>query len=68
MGPNIIALSWIECAIALLFVSARMYTRIKVIHNVGWDDWTIVISFVSVGDRDIHLRNFPSELTDAARY
>lgn len=28
------------------FVLARMYTRINVIHNVGWDDHTIVLAQV----------------------
>ena len=40
-GPNILAMTWVECSIALLLVVFRYYTRQKVIKNVGWDDYMI---------------------------
>ena len=46
-GPSILAVSWTECAVAILFVSARMYTRISLIHNVGMDDWMMLLALVS---------------------
>ena len=46
-GPSILAVSWTECAVAILFVSARMYTRIFLIHNVGIDDWMMLLALVS---------------------
>lgn len=29
-------------------VAARMYARMGVIHNVGWDDYTIIITQVNL--------------------
>lgn len=46
-GPSILAVGWTECAIAILFVNARMYTRISLIHNVGIDDWMMLLALVS---------------------
>ena len=46
-GPNILALSWTECSLAILVVSARMYTRSRIVRNVGWDDWTMLFAMVS---------------------
>lgn len=47
-GPCILAVSWTECVVAILFVSARMYTRIFLIHNVGIDDWMMLLALVSL--------------------
>lgn len=33
-------------ALAALFVAARFYTRTKIIHVIGWEDWTILASLV----------------------
>ncbi len=46
-GPKILAVAWIECGVALLFVLARMYTRHKLVRKVGWDDWAVVFTMVS---------------------
>ena len=46
-GPNILALSWTECSLAILVVSARMYTRSRLVRNVGCDDWTMLFAMVS---------------------
>lgn len=46
-GPTILAVSWIECGLALVAVITRMYCRAKLIHNVGWDDWTMIFTMVS---------------------
>jgi len=46
-GPKILVLTWIECSIALVFVCARLFTRIKLVCNLGWDDWTMAFTWVS---------------------
>ena len=46
-GPSILAVSWTECAVAILIVSARMYARSFLIHNVGMDDWVMLLALVS---------------------
>ncbi|KAL9596012.1 MAG: hypothetical protein Q9219_006096 [cf. Caloplaca sp. 3 TL-2023] len=45
-GPTILAVSWIECTVAILIVATRMYTRSYLIRNVGIDDWMIVLALV----------------------
>jgi hypothetical protein len=47
-GPIIIATMWAETGITLLFVCLRLYTRIRINHTVGWDDYLISLSSVSV--------------------
>jgi hypothetical protein len=45
-GPGILAVSWIECGLALVAVIARMYSRVEILHNIGWDDWTMLFTMV----------------------
>ena len=47
LGPGILAVSWLECILAFIFVVLRMYCRTRLVHNVGRDDWTMVFSYVS---------------------
>lgn len=47
-GPAILAVSWIEYVVAIVIVGARMYTRSCLIHNVGIDDWMILLALVSL--------------------
>lgn len=53
-GPAILAVSWIECVVAILIVGARLYTRSCLIHNVGIDDWMILLALVSLPSISIH--------------
>lgn len=46
-GPTIIGVMWVETAIALVFVCLRLWTRMKINHTVGWDDYLITFSWVS---------------------
>ncbi|KUJ10401.1 uncharacterized protein LY89DRAFT_656175 [Mollisia scopiformis] len=43
-GPIIIVTLWTEAAIALVFVSMRLYTRCQINRVVGWDDFLISFS------------------------
>lgn len=54
-GPAILAVSWIECVVAMIIVGARMYTRSYLIHNVGVDDWMILLALVSLSKVSIRL-------------
>jgi hypothetical protein len=49
-GPIIITTMWVETGITLLFVSLRLYTRIRINRTTGWDDYLIAMS--SVGGLD----------------
>jgi hypothetical protein len=50
-GPGILAVSWIEGGLALVAVIARMYSRAKILHNIGWDDWTMLFTMVGYSYR-----------------
>ncbi|KAL8795389.1 MAG: hypothetical protein Q9195_002130 [Heterodermia aff. obscurata] len=45
-GSAILIVSWIECGVAITIVAARVYTRSRIIHNIGIDDWMILIALV----------------------
>jgi hypothetical protein len=46
-GPGLIAVTWIEASIGLLLLAARLYTRARIVRNVGWDDWIMIFATVS---------------------
>ena len=46
-APGILALTWIECAISLIAVALRMFTRAVIVRYVGLDDVFIVVTLVS---------------------
>lgn len=43
----LLAVAWTECAISSIFVTFRFYCRKKITKNLWWDDWFILITFVS---------------------
>ena len=47
LGPKINAVNWTFTSVAAVAVGARMYGRLKVTHNFGWDDFWIVVSIMS---------------------
>lgn len=46
LGPTINAVNWLFTSLAALAVGARLYGRAKLTHNIGWDDFWIVIAIV----------------------
>lgn len=46
-GALILTVIWVECAIACIFVAARVYARTRLIHNMGIDDWMILWALVN---------------------
>jgi hypothetical protein len=46
-GPAILAIGWTFVAVSTLFVVARVYTRLRVTRNLGYDDGLVVIAVVS---------------------
>lgn len=48
-GSLILIIGWTECALAMLFLYGRLYTRVRVNHSMGLDDWAMIIAFVSRG-------------------
>ncbi|SPO06361.1 related to integral membrane protein pth11 [Cephalotrichum gorgonifer] len=45
-GPTVNAALWTEAVIAALFIFARMYTRIFILHSAGWDDFLLCVTLV----------------------
>ncbi|KAK0610914.1 hypothetical protein B0T14DRAFT_413473, partial [Immersiella caudata] len=41
-GPILLAVTIVTTMVALIIVALRMFVRIKIVKNVGWDDHTIV--------------------------
>jgi hypothetical protein len=39
---------WSQVALALIFITLRMYTRRCLIQNLGWDDVLMAVNYVSL--------------------
>lgn len=46
-GPEVIAVTVVECVLAVVIVACRFYSRIS-IKQLGADDWTMLASLVSL--------------------
>lgn len=46
-GKVILIVGWLESALALVFLCGRLYTRIRINRSVGWDDWAMIVAYVS---------------------
>ena len=47
-GPTINIVNWTFTAVAALCVVLRLFGRLRLTNNVGWDDFWIFVSIVSV--------------------
>ena len=47
-GVLINAICWAGACFATLFVAARFFTRVKIIQNLGLDDWLMLSAIVSI--------------------
>lgn len=63
-GAGLLTVVWVESALGLIFLVARIYTRIKIVKKIGLDDWTMIFATVSV--KDFRLR-LCFEVVDHAR-
>lgn len=45
-GASLLAVVISTSLLSTVIVLLRLYTRIKVIHNLGWDDYTIIVAQV----------------------
>lgn len=43
---NVYAFTWTLAIASLIFVLGRMYSRMKLTRNVGWDDWCVCFALV----------------------
>ena len=46
-GSVILGTTWTLTLTSVLFVCLRMYTRMKLVQRIWWDDWLVVIAIVS---------------------
>lgn len=50
LGPTINAVCWLFTTLATLAVGARIYGRARLTHNLGWDDFWIVVAMVRLSN------------------
>ncbi|MCJ1292579.1 hypothetical protein MMC34_004130 [Xylographa carneopallida] len=43
---ELIAVCWAWTSVSLIFVTLRMYSRVRVAHKIWWDDWTILATMI----------------------
>lgn len=55
---ELMTVAWCECAVSMVFVALRMYSRIKITHNLWWDDYFILLTSVSLLKRNKISSNF----------
>lgn len=48
-GAGLVTVAWVEAGLGLVFLLARIYTRVKIVKKMGLDDWTMI--FATVSDR-----------------
>lgn len=41
-GPMLNGISWIESVLVVIAIIVRFYVRVKIIHEVRLDDWTML--------------------------
>ncbi|KAM0549537.1 hypothetical protein ACHAPJ_009353 [Fusarium lateritium] len=46
LGPMINAVLWVQVVIFAVFVGLRLYTRAKILHSVGADDYLVIVALV----------------------
>ena len=46
-GGILVGINWAVFVPANIFVALRIYTRVKISHNIGWDDGMIALAQVS---------------------
>lgn len=47
LGPMLNAVLWVQVVISLVFVGLRIYTRSRILHSVGPDDYLVMAALVS---------------------
>ena len=45
-GPEILAIIWTFTTLALVVVSLKIFTRYKIVHDTGLDDFLVFLSMV----------------------
>jgi len=46
-GSIILGVTWTLTLMSLTFVCLRMYSRVRLVQRIWWDDWLAVIAIVS---------------------
>jgi hypothetical protein len=46
-GPLVLALCTVTTSVALIAVGTRIFVRVRIVKNVGWDDYTILGAMVT---------------------
>ena len=46
-APALLAIVWTEAVVGTAVLALRLFTRIKIVNNLGWDDFWMVITWVT---------------------
>ena len=52
-GPMLNGVLWAQVVVCMFFVSLRLYTRSRILHSIGTDDYLVLLALV-------HLHSHPS--------
>jgi nicotinamide riboside transporter PnuC len=47
-GPTYLAVLVVGLTLSIVFIALRIYVRARMVKNLWWDDWFMLISLVSV--------------------
>lgn len=47
-APTVLPVMWVLVTIVFAFIALRLYTRIKILNQLGWDDHVYTFSGVSI--------------------
>lgn len=47
LGATMNAVGWTEASVAIVLLGARLFTRVKIVQHIGWDDYLMVMAVVS---------------------
>ena len=48
---QLLTIIWLELTVATIVLALRLLCRLKVVHGMGWDDYTMLLTWVSRSHR-----------------
>ena len=67
LGTTINAVNWLFTLLAAAAVGARIYGRVHLTHNLGWDDFWICVAIVR-SLKNLYVRSIPIADTSMIRF
>lgn len=48
VGPKVTIVMWVVTIVPLVIICLRVYCKFLINSRLGWDDWIVILSWVSV--------------------